>query len=377
MVFRRSRAPEKRSLPSVKKGSARIVGGLLLALFLQACLVPPRPSQYYREQIAAPSVFTPNPEKTTLLAAGTPAVGEQEPSHPGTESPMSARKPEHAGVLDSGTLSQVWNENQWRALLIGISDYSLSGGFAPSLEGVPTNDAKMLRQLLLGEYGFSSVSLLLDREATRQGILSALSSLHSSCSSNDNILVYFAGHGYLPEHGVGVWIPCDAKNQEDGISNSEIKDRLANLPSKRVLLISDSCFSGAFLSRAIGVAGSTKIISDNQAAQQISASLAKNIRPSREVITSGNISPVPNAGKGPFQGNSPFAGALLTALTSAPLGSALSTTDLFVDAYYNLQRVFEGEAERPRPQRGTLMGHAGGEFFFIHKSREAKTRAPK
>ena len=164
---------------------------------------------------------------------------------------------------------------------------------------------------------------------------------------------------------VGIWIPCDARSEEDGISNSEIKDKLASLPARRVLLVSDSCFSGSFLTRALAVKPASQSIADTATSIRISESLAANQRASREAISSGNMAPVPNAGSGPYSKNSPFAASLLNALESAPKGAALSTTDLYVESYTNMQKIYDGGADRPRPQRGALPGHAGGEFFLV------------
>ena len=282
--------------------------------------------------------------------------------------PPPARKPEDAGVLPDDVRQSLLNENRWRALLIGISDYSGTDGYADSLKGIPANDVAQLKETLLNDYGFADVAVLADGQATRRGILAALTRLHETCKREDNVLIYYAGHGLLPSHGVGVWIPADAKNEEDGISNSEIKDRIANLSARRVLLVTDSCFAGAFLTRAVAVGGSEKIVKDQSLSVRISSSLAGNQRAGREVVTSGNLAPVPNSGSGPASQNSPFAYSLLTALRSAPKGSALSTTDIFVELYQTMKQQFsEEDNNRPRPQRATMPGHAGGEFFFVRR----------
>lgn len=275
------------------------------------------------------------------------------------------RSPDRAGVLPPDMRRSVSTDNRWRALLIGISDYTATNGYAPSLGGVPVSDVQQLGDILENRYGFSRVDMLLDQAASRHGILSALSELHTSVDERDNVLIYYAGHGHLPSHNIGVWVPADAVSEMDGISNSEIKDRLAHLPCRRVLLVSDSCFSGSFLTRDTTAVSPEDVVQNPQQANEVSIDLAHNIRISREVITSGNLCPVVNTGIGPCKNNSPFACTMLTALQSAPPGSALSTTDIFVDLYHNIQKLYETENDRPRPQRGTLAGHAGGEFFFV------------
>ena len=322
------------------------------------CLAPGRADDYYRTQKTEVAEFDPNLGASKSGGSSRPPVNVAE-SSPATRPPQ---RPENAGVLPANVN---WSDNEWKALLIGISDYSPSGGFMESLAGIPTNDVEALAGLLKDEYGFE-VKTVLDHEATRTGILASLTRLRKECDENDNVLVYYAGHGQLPESQVGTWIPCDAKNQEEGISTSEIRDRLSNLPAKRVLLMSDSCFSGSFLTRGV-MATKAEIVTDNQEAVAISSALVENYRDGREVITSGNLSTVPNAGVGSMRNHSPFAGTLLRALENAPRGSALGTTDLFVEVYYNMQRVENRPKTSSRPQRGTLPGHAGGEFFFVHR----------
>lgn len=336
----------------------------LAILLVAGCLAPTSQNSYYQQQRANPSVYSGPAEESNRVAARQQA---RQPiaDAPSPEEVVRPRRPEDAGVLPSEELNAMISQNEWKALLIGISDYSNTGGFAPSLGGVPVNDVLDLGRLLIEHYGFTDVEYLLDQEATRRGILSALTDLHKDCDEHDNILIYYAGHGHLPTHGIGVWIPADAKSPEDGISNPEIKNRLANLPARRVLLVSDSCFSGAILSeRALGDAGS-ELVTDHKESLVISTKLAQNMRASREVITSGNVSPVPNSGVGPYADNSPFAGTLLSALESVPSGAALGTTDLFVETYHNMQQIEESAQERQRPQRGTITGHAGGEFLLI------------
>jgi hypothetical protein len=145
----------------------------------------------------------------------------------------------------------------------------------------------------------------------------------------------------------------------------DIKQRLASLPARRVLLVSDSCFSGAFLRRR-SLVFQPEVVQEATRSRLISMTLVRNLNASREVISSGNLSPVPDEGIGFCRGMSPFACQLMTALEEVPMGAAVSTTDLFVELYSNVQQ----QAQLPgtqRPQRGTIDGHAGGEFYLIRK----------
>src|SRR5690348_1931760 len=81
-----------------------------------------------------------------------------------------------------------------RALLIGINKYQ---NF-PHLRG-SANDVETIRQLLSTRYGFApgSIQMLIDQEATRQGILAALKTLQQGTKSDDTVYVHFSGYGSL------------------------------------------------------------------------------------------------------------------------------------------------------------------------------------
>jgi hypothetical protein len=328
--------------------------GLLLgaaALVVSACGLFPRTHDYYKRQREAPSRQV-GPEPTEVPYA---AIGEAE---------ANPRKPELAGVLPEPLLESASAKGRWRALLIGISDYTESQGFAPDLV-TPAEDVRRLRRVLEKEYGFDEVEMLLDRRASRRGILRALRRLHTDGSPDDNVLVYFAGHGVLRADGAGIWVASDSLVEEDGIPNADIKQRLASLPARRVLLVSDSCFSGSFLrKRSLLFVPAT--VDDATRSRFVSMTLVRNQNASREVISSGTLSPVPDEGIGFCRGMSPFACQLITALEEVPIGAAVSTTDIFVELYANVQRQSSLTATQ-RPQRGTIDGHAGGEFYLIRK----------
>jgi uncharacterized caspase-like protein len=78
------------------------------------------------------------------------------------------------------------------ALVIGINDYHAP---LPPLKSA-VNDAKAVGKMLEEHYGFK-VQYLLDAQATRFNILDALAKYESSLQATDNLVIYYAGHGYL------------------------------------------------------------------------------------------------------------------------------------------------------------------------------------
>ena len=75
-----------------------------------------------------------------------------------------------------------------------------------------------------------------------------LSELGSAVLPNDRVLIYFAGHGELVnKEEEGYWLPTDADSDIDTnwISNSYVKRKVRSLAADNVLIVADTCFSGA------------------------------------------------------------------------------------------------------------------------------------
>ena len=187
------------------------------------------------------------------------------------------------------------------ALVIGNNGYR----HISKLE-MAQNDARQVARTLEDDYGFK-VKLLLD--ATRYDILSALNELRTTLTEQDNLLIYYAGHGTLEERNQrGYWLPIDAEetNNANWISNVDITDMLNAMNAKRILVIADSCYSGTLTrsSQARLAAGMTA-----EARRAWVETVAK--KRARVALTSGGLTPVLDAGGG---GNSVFARALLDVL---------------------------------------------------------------
>ena len=174
----------------------------------------------------------------------------------------------------------------YHALLIGINDYQHTD-FAPKLR-TAVNDVQTLGRLLVDDYGFKNVKLLLDRQATRAGVLRALAEFRDMpLGPADNLLIYYAGHGHQrADTQDGFWIPADATADEfTWISVADIRRILKNVKAKHTLLVSDSCFSGT-LSRAT----ITLPIHDRFLREVF-------LKDSYQVISSGGLEPVADGGR--------------------------------------------------------------------------------
>lgn len=135
-------------------------------------------------------------------------------------------------------------------LTVGINKYS-----DPKLTlGYSVPDAKSIAEQLqrAGKGVFSSVEVksLYDSQATRTNIMAALKAL-KGVHGNDVVVVYLAGHGLV----VGedwVFLPHEAKFQKQisayrkgAVTAREIQDTLIEAEAQRVLVLIDSCQSGA------------------------------------------------------------------------------------------------------------------------------------
>ena len=84
-------------------------------------------------------------------------------------------------------------------------------------------------------------------DPNRDEMIDKLDDLRATLKYNDNLLIYYAGHGWLDEKGdVGYWLAADAKDNRRSkwISNATITDSLKSLESKHVMVVADSCYSG-------------------------------------------------------------------------------------------------------------------------------------
>lgn len=188
----------------------------------------------------------------------------------------------------------------YRALIIGISDYKDSS--IPDLE-TPLNDAQTMAGLLKTKYGFV-VKTLLNRKATRKAIYNALRNLAAQARPNDNVLIYYAGHGDLDrQYDDGWWIPVDAKAGDPVtyLDNVQVQKAMRSMNARHVLLISDSCYSGSLFGRARAM---PPVINNRYY-------LGLYNEKSRWGMTSGNKTPVADDGTG---GHSVFAYQLIKEL---------------------------------------------------------------
>jgi hypothetical protein len=238
------------------------------------------------------------------------------------------------------------------ALVIGNENYTHLPKLDTALE-----DAEDVAQVLTHKFGFK-VTLL--KNATRYQILTELNKLRQNLTEKDNLLIYYAGHGELDRANLrGHWLPVDAEPDSDAnwISNVAVTDILNAMSAKHVLVVADSCYSGAMTRSSVG--GLKAGMSDDARTTWIKA-LAK--ARSRTVLTSGGLAPVIDGGGGK---HSIFCKNFLDVLNDT--NGVIEAQKIWQEVaarVLNAALKFQVE-QKPEYSPLKFAGHEAGDFLFV------------
>ena len=247
-------------------------------------------------------------------------------------------------IRRTAAMAELGDFGNYHALVIGNNDYQ----HLPDLK-MAVSDAEAVAELLEDKYGFD-VQLLTN--ATRYDIVSALDTLRAELTGNDNLLIYYAGHGSLDIAGdEGFWQPVDAEPDRSAnwVRNTTISSTLRAMQAKHVMVVADSCYSGK-LTRESGA----ELRTGTERAAWLQRMAAKR---SRTAMVSGGLEPVLDAGGGD---HSVFAKAFLDALGSN--NEVLDGQSLF-DAIK--RPVVLNAYQTPDYADIQRAGHDGGDFLFV------------
>jgi formylglycine-generating enzyme required for sulfatase activity len=230
--------------------------------------------------------------------------------------------------------------------LIGIDDYQHHSKLRNAV-----SDAQAIKDLLVKEYEFEEANVreLYNSAATYKNVIRQLKT-YESLTSNDNLIVYYSGHGYYRRQ-MGYLVPVDGEEEEDFIPNTTIRDRLKLISAQHIVTIFDSCFSGSF------------IATRDVVTERLSG------KPSRWMLAAGDIELVSD---GIASHNSPFTGALLEILQESD-NRELRIDDLFKKA--QSRTIANGAEQTPIGGPLPISGHENGVFYFIRRNTEAETWA--
>jgi len=200
-------------------------------------------------------------ERSALAAQVEELSAQTAPAPIGNEEPQVASAPVPVELPDN-TLPADWpvtemaqspgepvdrvaagkNFGRYFALLVGNSNYQ----FLDDL-GTPVSDIARVAEVLEVRYGFQ---VRMIKNADNTSVLRALNELYDELGPEDNLLIYYAGHGSRRadgEYQSGYWLPINAEpepNDTYWVPTEQVGAHLARIKAKRALVIADSAFAG-------------------------------------------------------------------------------------------------------------------------------------
>lgn len=252
------------------------------------------------------------------------------------------------GKIDPPNTPELVTIGKYYALLIAVQNYTDQKLHLDQ----PIADAVKLKNVLLENYTFEprDVRLLLDPDENAIG--EALDNLGDIVTPNDNLLIFFAGHGRWEKvKQQGYWLPSNATTlATTWMSNDDIRTYIRGIESKHTLLISDACFSGGiFKSRGAFAYAAREIPKLHELK-------------SRKAMTSGTL--------GEVSDQSAFLKYLTSSLRENKL--QLITADRLFFGFRQAVINNSPSTSTP-PQYGVIQqsGDEGGEFVFIRRDKQS------
>jgi hypothetical protein len=262
------------------------------------------------------------------------------------------------GAAGPGTMVGKTDFGRFYALIVGNQNYDV----LESLK-TPHYDAERAAKILSTRYGFT-VQII--KDGNDVAILKALNDLYGLLGPNDNLLIYYAGHGYRLKTETtenGYWLPRNAErppNDTYWVPNEQITSHIGRLQAKRVLVVADSCYAGLLST------DSSFFFLDKPTEVSPEYIQFKLPRRSRLLIASGGDNPVLDEGG---EGDSVFGKAFLDVLESND--AIMTAPALFAKVQ---GKVKEGALrnhfdEQPEFKSIKGAGHEVGDFFFVPVNR--------
>lgn len=251
------------------------------------------------------------------------------------------------------------------ALLFGVNSYEHFDPWHKLTNPIP--DAGAIGNELKNRYGFA-VEVVED--PSRDEILTKINEYaRKQYNDNDQLLVFFAGHGHYEERrndiGIGYLVASDTlppeadRGKSSYISHGDLRERIENIGCEHIFLIVDACFSGAFdapVAQFNRARGTNRILDDVTKGQFIRQTLAYK---TRWYLTSGGKEYEYVSDGTPNQ-HSPFTRRVLDALRSTGGGKHGILTLEDIGRYV--------EKATPQPRAGEFGTNApGSNFLFIRK----------
>ncbi|HEU4653465.1 MAG TPA: caspase family protein [Steroidobacteraceae bacterium] len=246
------------------------------------------------------------------------------------------------------------NFGRFYAIVIGNQHYQ-------SIESLvtPRNDAERAARILADKYGFI-VQIFPD--ANDITMLKAINDLNAVLKPEDNVLIYYAGHGYRLKSGkseTGYWLPvnADAPPQDTfWVPNEQITGHLGRLVAKRVLVVADSCYAGLLSTDP------SYLFLNSNGSYSLDYIKYKLPKRARLLLSSGGDKPVLDEGG---NGNSVFARAFIEELEAND--GILASPELFSRVRKRVEAAAAKNKFVQTPEFKSIKGagHEVGDFFFV------------
>ena len=252
----------------------------------------------------------------------------------------------------SSQLSGV-NFGRYYALVIGNNKYTHFDNLQTAV-----NDAESVASVLRSRYGFKTSVL---KNASKRKMLSAFNRFSQRLGKNDNLLIYYAGHGQLS--GGGHWLPSNAgkSNKKSWIPNTQLTNFIDAMKAKHVLVVADSCYSGTLSQSSIP----RPLLNSKRNRAWFDAVTTTKVR---VVLSSGGVKPVLDSGSG---NHSVFANAFLGALRSG--SPVMEGAGLYQALQQQVKTSSSAQGYRQTPVYAPIKfaGHQAGDFIFLKNGRVA------
>jgi len=243
------------------------------------------------------------------------------------------------------------------ALVIGVNQYQDQK--IPPL-GNAVADAQAVAALLSRKLGYESVLL---ENASKSAVVTALNKLALELTPQDSVVIYYAGHGAQIEAaatptgtGAGYWLLADSAGDDarTWLSNADIARFTGRLSASQVVVISDSCYSGALIGNEAAPSRAGKLDP-----QQVLT------RKAVVMMSSGGNEPVFDDGR---DGHSPFAWHLMQTLGAVANWSGGS--DVFERVRFKVAKELP---QRPRYAASRSAGHQEGADYLFEQRQFVNT----
>ncbi|MDZ7667972.1 MAG: caspase family protein [Gammaproteobacteria bacterium] len=242
------------------------------------------------------------------------------------------------------------------ALLIGNEHY----GELEDLE-TPLSDLRRAEQVLKEKYGFTVFTIA---DGDNIEVMRAINDLYDIVGPEDNLLIFYAGHGNRLTTGgteTGYWLPSNAEPPPRNtywVANEFVTGHLSRIKAKRVLVVADSCYAG-LLSREPSF---LLLGEDGPSYDDMDFLRFKLDKRSRLLLSSGGDRPVLDEGGGE---HSVFAKAFFDELENN--SELMPSPELFLRVRKRVSDAAADLAFDQAPEFKTIKaaGHEVGDFFFV------------